>query len=54
MLSHIALNGFQQLPGWTDMAPDRTDVGFDDAEGDFHGETPLSEMISTVPASSNN
>jgi hypothetical protein len=25
------------------MAADRADIGFDDAEGDSHGETPLLE-----------
>jgi hypothetical protein len=32
-------DGFQQLPRGTDMAADRTDIGFDDAEGDVHGCT---------------
>jgi hypothetical protein len=43
LLGNMTPNAVQHLPGGTDMAADRTDIGFDDAEGDSHGETPLLE-----------
>ncbi|GKS63705.1 hypothetical protein YTPLAS72_10090 [Nitrospira sp.] len=39
MLGNMIPNAFQHLSRGTDMAADRTDIGFDDAEGDFHGDT---------------
>jgi hypothetical protein len=33
------------------MAADRTDIGFDDAEGDFHGDTPSLWQWNRDPAS---
>jgi hypothetical protein len=51
MLGNMTPNAVQHLPRRTDMAADRTDIGFDDAEGDFHGDAPPLWQWNRVPAS---
>jgi hypothetical protein len=41
MLGYVGTYGMQPLMRWADMTADGTDVGFNNAESDFQGSTPL-------------